>query len=83
MKMALRMKSRSDRRWPSTAAFWMALTVSLLAGCATPINRAPVEDRHSSVRPVTPVAASTTVDASPALKPLQAPRTQANPAITW
>ena len=70
MKMALRMKSRSDRRWPSTAAFWMALTVSLLAGCATPINRAPVEDRHSSVRPVTPVAASTTVDASPALKPL-------------
>ena len=68
MKMAQRMKTRSDRGWPSTAVLWTALTVSLLAGCASPINRAPVEDRTGGVRPVAQSAPSTAVDA--AIKPL-------------
>ena len=54
MKMAQRMKSRSGHRWQSVAALAWVLTVGVLAGCASPVNRAPVEDRNSSVRPVAP-----------------------------
>ena len=67
--MAQRMKSRSGHRWQFVAASGLLLTVGVLAGCASPVNRAPVEDRNSSVRPVAlPVPLTTTADS--AAKPL-------------
>ena len=69
MKMAQRMKSRSVHRWQSVAALGLALTLGGVAGCASPVNRAPVEDRNSSVRPVVATPALPTV-ADTAAKPL-------------
>ena len=67
--MAQRMKSRSGHRWQFVAASGLLLTVGVLTGCASPVNRAPVEDRNSSVRPVAlPVPLTTTADS--AAKPL-------------
>ena len=66
--MAQRMKSRSGHCWQFVAASGWVLAVGVLAGCASPVNRAPVEDRNSSVRPVAPPPLPTLTDTSP--KPL-------------
>lgn len=68
--MAQRMKSRSGYRWQSVAASGLLLTVGVLAGCASPVNRAPVEDRNNSANPVSaplsvPMAVDTTAKPLP------------------
>ena len=73
MNMARYMKKRSDGQWQCAPAVWMAGCALLLAGCASPVNHAPVEDRRSSARPPAVGSGDATAlnaDASSAAKPL-------------
>ena len=73
MNMARYMKKRSDGQWQCAPTMWVAGCALLLAGCASSVNHAPVEDRRSSARPPAVGSGDATAlnaDASSAAKPL-------------
>ncbi len=68
------MKKRGDRQRQSTPTLWMVACavagVVMTAGCASPKNHAPVEDRNPVIRPAPTAAPAVAAPVVDALKPL-------------
>jgi lipoprotein NlpD len=65
------MTKRGDRRWQATPTLWMMVCVlvgvSITAGCASPRNHAPVEDRNNGSRAATAAPSAAAAASAPAL----------------